>query len=222
MSPEPAWNLPGTPKPVEPLNPGSDDERSLWEEIDRECEAPIRTTLKRINRILQKSFSDNHVQTCSSCTGHMKHDGSMLYEQRPKELADEKIERRAHIFLQAPTQHVSPDKKMEIEHFLGELFTIAIINTNNSLNISAMALENKTKEDSEEMYAHDSTTAHEVYLYKFYFKILRHDIAFRCIQTFWEALEQELNKRDGLTIHTELTLADFLKDIPLNEGYVLP
>ncbi|MBI5134987.1 hypothetical protein HZA86_02015 [Candidatus Uhrbacteria bacterium] len=219
MSPEPTWRA---PIPTKDLAPQSDAERSLWEEIERECELPIQATLKRINRITQDRFPNSQTQTCSSCTGHVKVDGSMLYEQRPKELAHQKIERDAHIYLLSLEKNVSTTEKIEIENFLETLFNSAIKRVNGSAEEKAMALRNTTQKEAEDAYPDNSSTAQATYLFKFHFKVLKPADAFRILEQFWKALEEELNSRDSLDIHTELKIEDFLKDIPLRKGYVSP
>lgn len=146
----------------------------------------------------------------------------MLYEQRPKELAHQKIERDAHIYLLSLEKNVSTTEKIEIENFLETLFNSAIKRVNGSAEEKAMALRNTTQKEAEDAYPDNSSTAQATYLFKFHFKVLKPADAFRILEQFWKALEEELNSRDSLDIHTELKIEDFLKDIPLRKGYVSP
>jgi hypothetical protein len=189
------------------------DEVALWKNIDK-AEFPIRTTLKRLNRITKIKFPEYKLQTTSSCSGHIKEDNSI-------NLGDKDIYIPHVMFYSRSKMHLP-----EMSPYLKGIFKQAVDKTNKKFQDKVITVNEEASANfTTYMSYFDGDYCmlppkgvpyrkfpnQKTYAILYYFPILRQKNVFPVLEQFWTNLEQVLTGIDGFDIHTPLKKEDFVK-----------
>ena len=210
--------------PTELLLP-TQKETVLWKRLD-EADFPTRTILKRLNRIVNKKFPKYKLQTSSSCSGHIKEDGSMGSEHNDYNY------NHAHIMFDTRSKKYLP----EMSSYLKAIFNQAVNRTNEKLQDNVINIKEDANPDfvvsrsyfngayyslpPKLLVRHYPELSPEkvgnhplinTYTISYDFPILRQKDGFPVLDQFWKSLGQVLTTIDGLNIPTSFKKEDFLR-----------
>lgn len=207
--------------PEEVLQSRSQEEEKLWELIE-EADRPIRTTLKRMNRILKDSFPTTDIQTTESCSGHIQENESISYRPILPEFVDKvpKIGEALFLLLHSSADKTSPTQKRGIKEILDGLFLKAIEATNQSLGKKCIDLLTDKKPRIEHVFEGPKSKGRKKYAFSFHFPILEEERAFLVLQNFWLNIERGLGEIDGLQIESSYKAEDFHAP-PIEDPYMV-
>lgn len=167
----------------EKLKPQTPEEKELWKKVER-ADKPIRTILKRMNRVLKKQFPEIDMQTLDTCSGHVKKDGSIEYYAVSPQFTYEKSEKTPAVYFRASIDKTTEDKKAEVKKILDDLFDQAILETNKVLgkeSISKAEIKMEPGIDRDEKYA---------LIISCEFILVEKKMAFEVLKNFWKNVEK--------------------------------
>lgn len=197
------------------LEPNSAEEKVLWAWLDQ-ADIPIRTTLKRINKIAKRRFPQYKLQTVSSCSGHVQPDDSLhSIEWAPGLVEDYK----PHLMFYTRNETHLP----EITEFLKEIFQKAVRGVNEKFGSEVMSLDVEDKRviyqaytsgiygeslDPEIARKHPRRKTYSIF---FQFPLREKQNVFPILSGFWNAVSESLTEVDNLHIPQSFQPRDFYR-----------
>lgn len=193
------------------------EEVLLWKKIE-EADLPIRTTLRRLNRITRVKFPKYKLQTVSSCSGHVKEDGSLTVLWTPIPELKPLPDYPEIMFYTRSRMHLH-----EMAIYLREIFDQTVTRVNEKFQEDVITIDEDTKYTPYTSYVNGiygtllseelvrKHPAIKTYSINFNFPVLKQGNAFPVIEQFWTNLEQVLTQIDGLNLHSSFKKEDFVK-----------
>lgn len=194
------------------------------------AEKPIRNILARLNLIGKKQFPDANLRSVGSCSGHVDREGHLqrydIFAELKAELkkyADRKDSNLEEIrrdledvktedlpYHEPSVSFVAEGYKKEIEeikNFFDSLFNLAVKSTNDRVGQEAIEYERFSERLDRKINS-----------ISFYFPVNEKDKAFEVLKVFWEEIETEMAKIDGITKNSEFKPEDFIHKSFETEG----
>lgn len=199
------------------LLPASEEESNLWKYIE-DADPPIRTTLKRLNRIAKAKFPRCKLQTVSSCSGHVKEDGSLAAFRGPIPELKLLPYYPDIMFYTRSRTHL-----LEMTTYLRGIFGQAVSRVNEKLQEDIITMNEDTKYSPRvsfvdgvycTVFSEELAKKHpsiKTYSMSYEFPVLRQENAFPVIEQFWTELGLVLTEIDGLNLHSFFEKKDFIK-----------
>ena len=198
------------------LEPTSQEERNLWSIIGK-ADVPIKTTLKRLNRITTAKFPRCKLKTVSSCSGHITQDGSLLVENLTPRYSQDQ---NPHLMFYTRSEVHCP----EMAEYLRKTFEQAVMNLNERFGGNVMSL-NDSKRTTYSSFVNgvygtvlDEKLARrypsrKTFAIKFDFPLLEKQNAFPVLESFWTEVERAITEIDGLNLPSQFKLEDFIRNV---------
>lgn len=192
-------------KKQENIEPKTEKERLLFEEIEF-ADEPIRTTLKRINRLIHDQFPNEEIDTTESCSGHVDSDGR---------LAHSKYMTHQPVIFFITRDEEGREKAI---NYIREVFIKAIENTNRNFNAEVIRYGRKGPADrkrtatGEYICRADIITTSGAYSAPAFacdFSVLDGQRAYEILKFFWDEVDNNISELDHLSIQSNRTKEAF-------------